>query len=150
MSPKNCKFCLTDLWHEHSFIRCVSPACVKLNVSICLQCFAAGTKDDIHNNTDPYQVLCNAIKLDDRSWSAHEEIILLDTFTDTLSWEKVAKKLGKSPQDCEYHYFNNFVLYPRDKDLERVNKNAFRFDKFSEVFEDRTKTIGDTSDLEGI
>jgi len=83
-------------------------------------------------------------------WAAHEEIALLDTYMDTMSWEKVARKLGRSPKECECHYFDNYVLYPKIKGLESVNKNAFRFDRFDNTNTNMTNTIGDTLDLEGI
>lgn len=145
----NCRFCFTDLWHEHTFIRCTSVACVEIGVNLCLQCFAAGTEDDVHKSNDQYKVLCNAIKIKDHLWSAQEEIILLDTFENTMSWEKVGQKLNKSPKDCESHYFEHFVLHPKIKELDLVNKNAFRYEKFEEMVDNRFKTIGDAVNLEG-
>lgn len=145
-----CRFCFTDLWHEHTFIRCMAVTCVELSISICLQCFAAGTGDEVHKNSDPYQIQCNAIKVADHLWPAHEEILLLDTFMDTMSWEVVAIKLDRSPKECETYYFENFVINPKIKDLENVNKNAFRFKNFGDNFETKTRLIGDTSDIEGI
>lgn len=144
-----CRFCFTDLWLEHTFIKCANAACAEFGISLCLQCFAAGTGDDVHKNTDPYQVLCNAIIVGDHLWAAHEEITLLDTFVDTMSWEKVARKLDRSPQECEYHYFENYVFYPKIKGLENANKNAFRFDKFDKINTNMTTSIGNTLDLEG-
>ncbi|XP_060869407.1 transcriptional adapter 2-alpha [Metopolophium dirhodum] len=143
-----CRFCFTDLWLEHTFIKCATTACIELGVSLCLQCFAAGTADNVHKNTDPYQVLCNAIDIGDHLWAAHEEITLLDTYMDTMSWDKVARKLGRSPKECECHYFDNYVLYPKIKGLECVNKNAFRFDRFDNMNKNMTNAIGDTLDLE--
>lgn len=145
-----CRFCLIDLWHEHTFIKCVTESCAKFGVTICLPCFASGNEDDVHKNTDPYHVLCNAVKINDCLWSAHEEIILLDTFMDTMSWEKVGQKFGISANECESHYFNNFVLHPKIKGLEYINKNAFRFNKFNEEIEERTKSINNLLDSEGI
>lgn len=145
----NCRFCFIDLWHEHTFIKCTTDACTKLGVSICLQCFAAGTGDHVHKNTDPYKIQCNAVEISEQSWPAHEDIILLDTFMDTMSWERVAQKLDRSPKECERHYFDNFVFYPKIKGLEYVNKNAFRFNTFDRVVEDKTQTFGDTLDIEG-
>lgn len=145
-----CKFCSTDLWHEHTYIKCTADACAKLGISICLQCFATGAADDIHKNNDPYKVLCNAVKTSDQSWLAHEEMMLLDTFMDTMSWEKVAQKLGRSPKECEHYYFENFVDNPKIKELEEVNKIAFRLDTLENVIEDRTINFGDISDVEGI
>jgi len=70
---------------------------------------------------------------------------------DTMSWEKVAKKLGRTPNECECHYFDNYVLYPKIKGLECVNKNAFRFDRFDNVDTNMTNAlIGDALELEGI
>lgn len=146
----NCRFCYTDLWHEHTFIKCMSASCVDLGVCLCLQCFAAGTGDDIHKNTDQYRVLCNAIKINHHLWSAQEEIILLDTFMKTMSWKEVSEKINRSPKDCESHYFEHFVLHPKIKGLHSVNKNAFRYENFEEVIEDKFKTLEDSSDLEGI
>jgi len=83
-------------------------------------------------------------------WAANEEIALLDTFMDTMSWDKVARKLGRSPKECEYHYFENYVYYPKIKGLKDVNKNAFRFDRFDNVNKNETKLIGDALDSEGI
>jgi len=83
-------------------------------------------------------------------WAAHEEITLLDTFMDTMSWEKVGRKLGRSPKECECHYFENYVFYPKIEGLEDVNKNAFRFDRFDKVNKNETKFNIDTSDSEGI
>lgn len=123
---------------------------MELSVSLCLQCFAAGTGDEVHKNTDPYQVQCNAIKVASHLWPAHEEILLLDTFMDTMSWETVAKKLNRSPKECETYYFEHFVINPKIKNLEIVNKNAFRFNNLSENFETKTSIICDTSDIEGI
>ncbi|KAE9530712.1 hypothetical protein AGLY_011174 [Aphis glycines] len=143
-----CRFCFTDLWLEHTFIKCATPVCAELKICLCLQCFAAGTGDHVHKNTDPYQVLCNAIDVGDHLWAAHEEITLLDTFMDTMSWEKVARKLGRSPKECERHYFENYVFYPKIKGLEDVNKNAFRFDRFDKVNKNEAKLNSDTSDSE--
>jgi len=81
-------------------------------------------------------------------WAAHEEIILLDTFMDTMSWEKVAEKLGRSPKECEYHYFENYVLYPKIKGLECINKNAFRFNRFDKIYKNMA-IADDTLDSEG-
>lgn len=145
-----CRFCFTDLWHEHTFIKCDTDICIKLDISICLQCFATGTEDHVHKNTDPYKVLSNAVQIGDLLWHAHEEIILLDTFMNTMSWEKVAQKLGKSTEECECHYFKNFVLNPKIKGLELINRNAFRLHKFNRAIKYRSKIMGDTSDSEGI
>jgi len=68
---------------------------------------------------------------------------------ETMSWEKVAEKLNKSPKECEHYYFENFVINPKIKCLESVNKNAFRLDLCNKVMDDKKKNIGDTSDLEG-
>lgn len=145
-----CRFCLINLWHEHTFIKCATESCAKIGIIICLPCFASGNEDDVHKNTDSYYVLCNAVKINDSLWSAHKEIILLDTFTNTMSWEKVAQKLGLSANECESHYFNNFVLYPKIKDFECINKNAFRFNQFSNATVSRIKTIDNSIHLEGI
>lgn len=144
-----CRFCSTDLWHEHTFIKCAADTCAELGVSLCVQCFAAGTGDHVHKNTDPYKVLCNAIKISDQSWPAHEEVILLDTFMDTMSWDRVAQKLNRTPKECERYYFENFVFYPKIKGLEQINKNAFKFNTFESVVEDRTNIFSDTLDVEG-
>lgn len=128
----------------------MAATCVDLSVSICLQCFATGTGDIVHKNTDPYQVQCNAIKVANHLWPAHEEILLLDTFMDTMSWEAVAKKLDRSQKECETYYFEHFVINPKIKDLETVNKNAFRFNNFRNNIETNTSIIGDTSDIEGM
>lgn len=144
-----CKFCFADLWHEHAFIKCESVACAKLGISLCLQCFATGTEDHVHKNTDPYKVLCNAVKISNYLWPANDEIVLLDTFMDTMSWEKVAQKLGRSPKECESHYFENYVLHPKLKGLNQANKNAFRFNRFKRMTENGTKIFGNTLDLEG-
>lgn len=69
---------------------------------------------------------------------------------DSMSWEMVAKKLDRSSEDCEFHYFEHFVINPKIKDLKIVNKNAFRFDKFGGRNETKTKIIGGTMDIEGI
>lgn len=145
----NCKFCFTDLWHQHTFIKCESTACAELGTSLCLECFAAGTVDHVHKNTDPYKVLCNAIKISNYMWPANDEIMLLDTFMDTMSWERVAKKLGRSPKECELHYFENFVLRPKLKGLDYANKNAFRFNKCKWPIENKTNILENTLDLEG-
>lgn len=148
-----CRFCLTDLWHEHTFIKCTSTVCVEQNVTVCLQCFAAGTGDDVHKNIDPYRVLSNAIEVEDGLWPAHEEIMLLDTFMDTMSWEKVARKLDRSPKECERHYFENFVYCPKIKGLERAKENAFRLDKLWTDDNNKYgehKIIGEELDSEGI
>lgn len=144
-----CRFCFANLWYEHTFIRCATVACVELDINICLQCFAAGAGDNVHKNSDAYRVLCNAISVGDRLWDAHEEIVLLDTFMDTMSWERVARKIDRSPKECERHYFENYVLYPKIKGLECVNKNAFRYDKFDYVVDNDQKTVGDSLNLEG-
>lgn len=144
-----CRFCFTDLWHEHTFIKCNADACVKLDISICLQCFAAGTGDHVHKNTDSYKVLSNAVQIGDHLWHAHEEIVLLDTFMNTMSWKRVAQKLGRSSEQCECHYFKNFVLYPKIKGLELLNRKAFRLHKFDRAIESRSKTMDSTLDSEG-
>lgn len=148
-TPLCCRFCFTDLWHEHSFIKCSSGTCAELNVSICLQCFAAGAGDDVHKNSDPYRVLCNAVDIGNRLWDAREEIVMLDTFMETMSWERVAQTINRSPKECERHYFENYVLCPKIKGLECVNKNAFRYDKFNNVIDDWQKTMDNSLDLEG-
>lgn len=124
--------------------------CAELNVNICLQCFAAGAGDDVHKNTDPYRVQSNAVDVGDHMWLAYEEIILLDTFMDTMSWEKVAQKLDRSPKECERHYFEHFVLYPKMAGLECENKKAFRHDKFNNnIYDEETTTIYNTFNTEG-
>lgn len=144
-----CQFCLTDLWHEHTFIKCATVDCAELEICVCLQCFANGKEDGVHKNTDPYQVVCNAVEIDENLWYAHEEITLLDTFMDTMSWEKVAQKLDRSPKECERHYYEHFILNPKIKGLESVNSKAFRLEKFGIINDNGTKTIGDTLNLEG-
>lgn len=144
-----CRFCLADLWHEHTYIKCATVVCAELDVNICLQCFASGAGDAVHKNTDPYRVLSNAVDVGNHMWLAYEEIILLDTFMDTMSWEKVAQKLDRSPKECERHYFEHFVLYPKIAGLECKNKKAFRHDKFNNDIHDEKTTIYDTFNSEG-
>lgn len=144
----HCRYCFSDLWHHPTFIKCTSTACAKLDVSLCVQCFAAGTEDNVHKNSDPYKVLSNAVKVNEHLWPSHEEIILLDTFMDTMSWNRVAQKLGKSPEECERHYFKHYVMYPKIEGLQDVNKKAFRFD--TRAIEDRAAIMDDTVDSEGI
>uniref|UniRef100_A0A2S2QLR2 Transcriptional adapter 2-alpha n=1 Tax=Sipha flava TaxID=143950 RepID=A0A2S2QLR2_9HEMI len=144
----SCRFCFTDLWHEHAFIKCNTDICVKLNINICLQCFSTGTEDHVHKNTDPYKVLSNAVQIGDLLWHAHEEIILLDTFMNTMSWAKVAQKLGRSTEECECHYFKNYVLNPKIKGLEHINRNAFRLHKFNKAIECKPKTMDNELDSE--
>lgn len=143
----NCRFCFTDLWHEHAFVKCENADCVELGISICLQCFAAGTVDRVHKHTDPYKVLCNAVNISDYLWPANEEIMLLDTFMDTMSWEKVGRKLDRSPKECEHHYFENFVSSPKLKGLDHANKN--KFNTFKGMVENRTNILDNTLNLEG-
>ncbi|XP_050419702.1 transcriptional adapter 2-alpha isoform X2 [Adelges cooleyi] len=141
-----CRFCFTNLWHEHTFIKCANDACAKIGIYLCLNCFSAGTNDDIHNNTDPYNVLCNAIQLDNCLWPAHEEILLLNTFSETMNWEKVAQKLGRSSKKCEQHYFEHIVFYPKIKELVVANQGAFR--TFDDDYVDQTQLIESFPDRE--
>ncbi|XP_050537686.1 transcriptional adapter 2-alpha [Daktulosphaira vitifoliae] len=140
-----CRFCFCNLWYEHTYIKCANSACAEVGINLCLRCFATGTKDDIHSNTDPYNVLCNAIQLDECLWPAHKEILLLDTFSETMSWEKVSQKLGCSPKQCKQHYFEHFVLYPKIKDLEIVNQEAFR-NNINDVINEQVMFFETTAD----
>lgn len=94
------------------YIRCCS--CFT-KVTLCLECFSRGAEEKDHCNDHSYEIVSNKVPILDKSWTAQEEVDLLDGIFDCgfQNWKEVAKKVqSKTEQECEEHYLRSYIDEP--------------------------------------
>ncbi|CAL1531961.1 unnamed protein product [Lymnaea stagnalis] len=122
-----CQSCSVPL--EVPWIRCVK---CQPNVDLCARCFSYGVELGQHENDHPYCVVKFDFPLYEASWTASEEMRLLDAILEYGfgNWPAVSSRMRtKSANECERHYLNCYVDNPQAplpdfQDAECINKGA--------------------------
>uniref|UniRef100_A0A2C9JTC4 Transcriptional adapter n=1 Tax=Biomphalaria glabrata TaxID=6526 RepID=A0A2C9JTC4_BIOGL len=97
------------------WIRCAAEHC-QPNMNICIQCFSLGIQLEKHSNDHPYCVVKLEFPLYEPSWTATEEIRLLEAICEygLGNWPTISTRMRtKTPEDCERHYFSCYVDNPK-------------------------------------
>ncbi|CAG5128357.1 unnamed protein product [Candidula unifasciata] len=106
-----CRVCRSPL--EPPWIRCVQ--CQPYQ-HICARCFSFGVEFDQHESDHSYMVVRYNFPLFEPSWTAAEEIRLLESIQEygLGNWVPVSGRMRvKSAEDCERHYFKYYVENPQ-------------------------------------
>lgn len=98
-------------------------------MSICCACFASGIEFNEHKNDHSYSVLSYDFPLFEAStWSAKEELVLLDGLINLGNWGSIAKKLtNRSIKDIKEHYDHFYIsrkgnnLFPNMQTNDDIN-----------------------------
>lgn len=102
-----CAYCARSLVRHLAYVRCAAPACAKLDLRLCADCFSVGAATDPHAPAHPYRVVerLNA-PIYQRGWTAEDERALLDALAThgPNNWHLVGRALGRSGRKCEEHY----------------------------------------------
>ncbi|KAK3100129.1 hypothetical protein FSP39_015155 [Pinctada imbricata] len=111
-------------------VECVCPSCGlriyepyiqckqcpgETEVKICLLCFSKGAEFDEHKSDHGYVVVKNDFPLFENSWTANDEVTMLDTLSDCGygNWSDVAQRMRtKSKEEIERHYNKCFINNP--------------------------------------
>ena len=116
MACKEKSVCFGCKMHlQAPFIKCVE--CPKSTL-ICLHCFAQGYETSTHHNDHSYEVISLDFCLFKRTWTALEELALLDSIAECGlgNWNDIACRVRtKSPEECETHYLDSYVNYPQQQ-----------------------------------
>uniref|UniRef100_A0A131XYL6 Transcriptional adapter n=1 Tax=Ixodes ricinus TaxID=34613 RepID=A0A131XYL6_IXORI len=105
-----CSFCPTVLTEVH--ILCVD---CEPKLAICIRCFSKGAESGSHRNDHRYTVVTTEFPLLCRTWTAAEELKLLDALLDCGigNWTDVAKQVGtQTARECEAHYLQHYIYAP--------------------------------------
>ncbi|EEC07050.1 transcriptional adaptor, putative [Ixodes scapularis] len=105
-----CSFCPTVLTEVH--ILCVD---CEPKLAICIRCFSKGAESGTHRNDHRYTVVTTEFPLLCRTWTAAEELKLLDALLDCGigNWTDVAKQVGtQTARECEAHYLQHYIYAP--------------------------------------
>jgi transcriptional adapter 2-alpha len=84
------------------------------DIFICLKCFVEGKEREKHKKSHSFRILNKLdFKLFDNSWTAREELILLDGLHQFGygNWKDIANHLGsgKDMIDCERHFHQVYL-----------------------------------------
>ncbi|XP_059160863.1 transcriptional adapter 2-alpha-like [Physella acuta] len=107
----SCQVCSAAL--EVPWIRCVK---CQPNLDICTRCFSYGAEIGQHESDHPYTVVKLDFPLFEASWTAAEELRLLDAIQEygLGNWPAVSNRMRtKSAQESERHYFSCYVDKPQ-------------------------------------
>uniref|UniRef100_A0A0B7A9D5 Transcriptional adapter n=1 Tax=Arion vulgaris TaxID=1028688 RepID=A0A0B7A9D5_9EUPU len=106
-----CRACSATL--EQPWICCVQ---CRPYQHICARCFSFGVEFDQHESDHPYMVMRYSFPLYEASWTAAEEIRLLESIQEygIGNWSAVSGRMRvKGADDCERHYFKYYVENPQ-------------------------------------
>lgn len=101
------------------YIACVECTATTL---LCLHCFAQGYEASNHESDHSYEVISLDFSLIETSWSALEEMTLLEAIGECGlgNWGDISCQVQtKSAEECEMHYLDNYINYPQQP-LQRV------------------------------
>lgn len=107
-----CSSCVLPL--QEPYIHCIS--CDMPRVDVCLQCFSRGAEFGKHLSHHRYEVVKNDFPVFEPSWTAAEEMRLLEAIADcgVGNWEAVANQIQtKTKQQCYKHYRKFYIDSPK-------------------------------------
>ncbi|GFO21896.1 transcriptional adapter 2-alpha [Plakobranchus ocellatus] len=105
-----CKSCCAML--EVPWVRC---AVCRPPLDLCSRCFCFGVEFGQHESDHAYTVVKFDFPLYEASWSAAEEIQLLEAVQEygLGNWSAISGRMRtKSPEECEGHYFRCYIDNP--------------------------------------
>ncbi|XP_069082676.1 transcriptional adapter 2-alpha isoform X1 [Pleurodeles waltl] len=106
-----CKGCSSYLMEP--YIKCAE--CGPPPFLLCLQCFTRGFEYKKHQSDHSYEIMTSDFPVLDPSWSAQEEMSLLEAVMDCGfgNWQDVANQMRtKTKEECEKHYMKHFINNP--------------------------------------
>ncbi|KAK8766743.1 hypothetical protein V5799_006481 [Amblyomma americanum] len=107
---ESCYFCSCVFTDVH--ILCVD---CDPKLPICIRCFSKGAESLTHKNDHRYTVLTTEFQLLCKTWTAGEELKLLDALLECGigNWSDIAKHVGThSAKECEAHYLQHYIYAP--------------------------------------
>lgn len=108
---ESCSFCSFVFVDVHIL-------CVKCDpkLPICIRCFSRGVESVTHKNDHQYTVVTTEFPLLCNTWTATEELKLLDALSECGigNWSDIAKYVSsKCAKECESHYLQHYIYAPQ-------------------------------------
>lgn len=107
---ESCSFCSYVFTDVHILCMDCHP-----KVPICIRCFSKGVESLTHKNDHRYTVKTTEFPLLCKTWTATEELKLLDALLECGigNWTDIAKHVGtQTAKECESHYLQHYIYAP--------------------------------------